>query len=145
LAGRTIGKLSRDAEKTLSEGIRSGAVRDLGEVDGAMRDALYRACSFSVYPSLYEGFGMPVLEAVAAGKGVLVHRGTACEEVGGQAVLACDCTDEDAMVLALKMLAGDGGLCNRLARARAGVLARFSGEAVAGQILRALEAAKELP
>ena len=145
LAGRQIGKLPRDAEETLSEGIRAGAVRDLGEVDGAMRDALYRACSFSVYPSLYEGFGMPVLEAIAAGKGVLVHRGTACEEVGGEAVLACDCTDEDALAWGLKTLATDGFLQKRLAQARPGVLARFSGEAVARQILRALEAAKELP
>ncbi|MBQ7251218.1 MAG: glycosyltransferase [Kiritimatiellae bacterium] len=145
LAGRTIGKLSRDTKETVADGIRAGAVRDLGEVDDATRDALYGACEFAVYPSLYEGFGMPVLEAVAAGKGVLVHRGSACEEVGGGAVLACDCTDEDALALGLKTLATDGFLRNRLAQARAAVLDRFSEQAVAAQILRAAESAKELP
>lgn len=144
LAGRRLGKLPRDAEQAIADGIRSGAVFDAGEVDGATRDALYRECAFAVYPSLCEGFGMPVLEAVAAGKGVLVHRGTACEEVGGEAVLACDCTDEDALALGLKTLATDGCLRKRFANARPGVLVRFSDEAVAGQILRAAEATKEL-
>lgn len=144
LAGRPVGKYLRDTKRAIADGVRAGAVCDVGEVDGATRDALYRACDFAVYPSLYEGFGMPVLEAVAAGKSVLVHRGTACEEVGGEAVLACDCTDEDALAAALKTLAAGGALRQRHAHARPGVLARFSGEAVAEQILRAAEAAKEL-
>lgn len=144
LAGRPVGTYRRETKAAIAGGVRAGAVCDLGEVGGVTRDALYRACEFAVYPSLYEGFGMPVLEAVAAGKSVLVHRGTACEEVGGGAVLACDCTDEDALTLGLKTLATDAVLQKRLAQARPGVLARFSGEAVAGQILRAAEAAKEL-
>lgn len=144
LAGRSVGKYLRETKAAIAGGVRAGAVCDTGEVDGAMRDALYRECDFAVYPSLCEGFGMPVLEAVAAGKSVLVHRGTACEEVGGEAVLACDCTDEDALASGLKTLATDAFLQKRLAQARPGVLARFSGEVVAGQILRAAEAAKEL-
>jgi len=145
LAGRVVGRLSRDTEAALAEGIRAGAVRDVGEVDDATRDALYAGCDFAVYPSLYEGFGMPVLEALAAEKPVLVHRGSACEEVGGAAVLSCDGTDEESMAAALKALAGNGSLRARLAREREAVLERFSPRAVAEQILRAAEAAAELP
>ena len=67
----------------------SGAhVRVLGRVDDASLAALYRGAQCVVYPSLYEGFGIPVLEALACGASVVASAGGALEELAdGDATL----------------------------------------------------------
>ena len=66
------------------EGLES-AVEFLGYVPDEDLAGLFARCAAFVYPSLYEGFGMPVLEAMAAGAPVLTSRGGAMEEVAGAA------------------------------------------------------------
>jgi glycosyltransferase involved in cell wall biosynthesis len=79
-----------------------------------------------VYVSAHEGFGFPVLEAMAAGAPVLTTRAGALAEVGGDAVLACDPTDPASIVEGLACLLGSSTLRQDLAaRARARA-ARFS-------------------
>lgn len=64
--------------------------RLMGRVDDSTRDALYRGAALMCYPSTREGFGLPVLEAMAHGCPVVTSRGTATEEVGGDAVELID-------------------------------------------------------
>jgi glycosyltransferase involved in cell wall biosynthesis len=61
-----------------------------GGLSDAQVSALYRNCSAFVYPSLYEGFGLPVLEAMAHGAPVACSRTSSLPEVGGDAVLYFD-------------------------------------------------------
>jgi glycosyltransferase involved in cell wall biosynthesis len=68
-------------------------VRLLGFVDGATKAALYEGAAALCYPSLREGFGLPVLEGLAHGTPVVTSRGTATEEVGGRAVVLVDPID----------------------------------------------------
>lgn len=70
-----------------------GDVRLLGWVPPADLPALYAACTVFAYPSLLEGFGMPVLEAMAAGAAVVTSRGTSTEEVAGGAAVLVDPLD----------------------------------------------------
>jgi glycosyltransferase involved in cell wall biosynthesis len=68
-------------------------VRVLGFVDEATKAALYEGADVVCYPSLREGFGLPVLEGMAHGAPVVTSRGTATAEVGGEAVVLVDPLD----------------------------------------------------
>ena len=65
-------------------GLEGDSVRLLGEVDDEQLARLYRGAACVAYTSLYEGFGLPVLEAMASGAPVVTTRGGACEEVAGE-------------------------------------------------------------
>src|SRR5438067_4165161 len=73
--------------------VDSNGVRWLGEVSDAELARLYRGAVCVAYPSLYEGFGIPVLEAMACGAPVVTTRGTAMEEVADGAAVLVDAHD----------------------------------------------------
>ena len=99
-------------------------VRQLGHVPDADLPALYRGASLFAYPSLYEGFGLPVLEAMAAGAPVLTSDVSSLPEVGGDAVLYCDPRD----VASIR----DGLVAGLTDRARVEALAARGRERAAG-------------
>lgn len=80
---------------------RAGHVRFTGYVPGTDLVALYRNAKLFAYPSLYEGFGMPVQEALACGTPVAVSRGTACEEASGGLGALVEATDVTGWTKAL--------------------------------------------
>jgi glycosyltransferase involved in cell wall biosynthesis len=116
-----------------------------GYVDGEELPALYSGALAFVFPSLYEGFGMPVLEAMACGAPVVAANTSSLPEVAGDAALLVDPTDVAALSAALSRLAGDPALRSDL-RARGLVQAvRFSWERCARETLAAMEEAMTAP
>jgi glycosyltransferase involved in cell wall biosynthesis len=69
----------------------------LGRVDDAELAALYRGARCLVYPSFYEGFGIPVAEAMASGTPVVTSRGSAMADVAGDAAVLVDARDPRAI------------------------------------------------
>ena len=89
---------------------RAGGVRALGYVPDGLRPPLLAGARAFVYPSLYEGFGLPPLEAMACGTPVLTSNVSALPEVLGDAALYVDPTDVSALAAALTRLWRDDAL-----------------------------------
>jgi glycosyltransferase involved in cell wall biosynthesis len=89
----------------------------LGFVDDRDLRALYAGARAFCYPSLKEGFGLPVLEAMAQGTPVVTSRGTATEEVAGDAGLLVDPRAPEEVADALQRLLADDDLHARLSSA----------------------------
>jgi glycosyltransferase involved in cell wall biosynthesis len=103
-------------------------VRFFGFVPDATLAVLYRLASVFVFPSLYEGFGLPPLEAMASGTPVVASNVSSLPEVAGNAALLVDPQDPDAIAGAIRIVLTDGTLREEL-RARGLARARtFSWE-----------------
>ncbi len=92
-------------------------VRVLGFLPNADRDALYAGAEVFCYPSLFEGFGLPVLEAMAAGTPVVTSLGTATAEAAGDAAVLVDPRSVAQVTAALDRVLGSEALANELKEA----------------------------
>jgi glycosyltransferase involved in cell wall biosynthesis len=113
--------------------------RVLGHVSDAALAELYRRCGAFCYPSLYEGFGLPVLEAMAAGAPVVTSNVSSLPEVGGEAVEYADPFDAQSIAAALERVLASPARRAELAaagRARAG---EFSWDATAETVAGVLQ------
>lgn len=116
-------------------------VRFLGYVPDDDLPALLSGALAFALPSLYEGFGLPALEAMACGTPALVSNVSSLPEVVGDAGLQVDPHSEDAISAALLRLCGDSALRADLARRGLERAATFRWERTAQATLRSLEAA----
>src|SRR5690606_30622115 len=117
------------------------AIVDLGEVDDAELRRLYDRCEALLFPSLYEGFGLPALEAMACGAVVVASdRGSLPEVVGDGGVLV-GARDSAAMAAAVRRLHDGPALrADLVARARARA-SEFSWEVAARRTVDVLHRA----
>jgi glycosyltransferase involved in cell wall biosynthesis len=101
-----------------------GRIRFTGWLEDDLLDGLYRAASCFVFPSLAEGFGLPVLDALVRGTPTACSKSSSLPEVAGEAALYFDPTDVEGITRAIETLLRDTALRERLrtagpARARA--------------------------
>jgi glycosyltransferase involved in cell wall biosynthesis len=92
-------------------------VRSLGFVDPDSLRGLYAGAKVFCYPSLFEGFGLPVIEAMAQGAPVVTSSGTATEEAAGGAAVLVDPHDVGSIADGIRQVLGDDGLRERLGAA----------------------------
>ena len=112
--------------------------------DGEL-DALYRGAAAFVYPSLYEGFGLPVLDAMARGVPCVVSASSSLPEVAGEAGLPVDPRSEAGLAEAIERVISDRHLAGRLRRAGQARAARFSWEETARLTLEAYKSVLSAP
>lgn len=101
-----VGPRGWDDRGILAAAETAGA-RLLGRVEDDELAALYAGCACFAYPSLYEGFGLPVLEAMAAGAPVVTSNVSSLPEVVGNAALLVDPYDVDAIAAAIELVLTD--------------------------------------
>ena len=137
-----VGRVGWEAGETLR------ALESLGDrclVLGVLSDeelaVAYARCSVFCYPSLAEGFGLPVLEAMAGGAAVITSDRSSLPEVGGDAVAYVDPTSVDSIAAALEELLGDPGRRDDLGGRAAARARTFSWDRTAELTLQALDAA----
>ncbi len=118
-------------------------VRVLGYVPRRDLPALYAGAVCLVHPSLFEGFGLPLVEAMQVGCPIIAAEGTGLSEVAGDAAVRFDPLDAGAIARALEAVAGDAGHAAELAlRARARA-ALFSAPAMARETLELFERVRQ--
>lgn len=116
LAG-SFGFESEEALARIAASSRKQDIRVLEYVPTDQLEDLYRRASILAFPSLAEGFGMPILDAMARGVPVLTSNVSAMPEVAGDAALLVDPTDAGAIADGLRELMGDASLRARLVQA----------------------------
>jgi glycosyltransferase involved in cell wall biosynthesis len=114
-------------------------VRHLGYVRPRLLAELQRKAVALAHLSLYEGFGIPLLEAFAAGAPVVCGDRSAMPEVAGDAAVTCDTTSPESMAAALARVADDAPLRERLREAGKRRLADFSWDRGADALLAAFD------
>jgi glycosyltransferase involved in cell wall biosynthesis len=112
-----------------------------GFVPESRKAALLSGAAALVYPSLYEGFGFPVLEAQACGIPVLAANSSSLPEISGGGALLVDPLDVDEIAAGMQQIAGDNDLRQALVANGQTNVQRFSWDQAASAVLRILEKA----
>ena len=131
------------AEVARAEG--EGWLRYLGYVSESDLPSLYASCAVFVYPSLYEGFGLPVLEAMQSGAPVITSNASSLPEVGGDAVLYCDALEVESIRQELTAALSDADLRADLSDRGLEQAKRFSWHLTATETVRGYQQALSSP
>jgi glycosyltransferase involved in cell wall biosynthesis len=118
-----------------------GRVLLTGRVSASDLDALYRGAAAFCYPSLYEGFGLPVLEAMARGVPTVIADASSLPEVAGDAALRANPRSVRSLAEAVERILTDRHEADRLAEAGPGRASMFSWDQTARMTLRVYEGA----
>jgi glycosyltransferase involved in cell wall biosynthesis len=134
-----VGGMERGAD-SIREAVRRARLEEAvifpGHVPLGDLRVLYSSCALFVFPSLYEGFGMPVLEAMACGAPVVSSNAASLPEVVGDAALLVDPRDPEAWAQAMTWAVEDAGLREDLRKRGALRIKAFSWEQSAREQLR---------
>jgi glycosyltransferase involved in cell wall biosynthesis len=119
-------------------------IRILGSIAQSDLPALYSGSALFVYPSIYEGFGLPVLEAMACGTPVLTSNSSSLPEVVGDAAAIVSPLDVDGMASAMREILTDDGLAREMAKMGIRRSQQFSWDETARKTIRVYEEAHGL-
>lgn len=129
--------------------LRNSGLQDVVHLTGYVADAdlpaLYSAATVFAFPSLYEGFGLPVLEAMACGVPVVTSNVSSLPEVAGDAALLIDPLDSEALSDALRRVLLDSALRQQLVQAGRARARRFGWQRAARELLAVYRSLGAMP
>jgi glycosyltransferase involved in cell wall biosynthesis len=135
-----VGKAEWRATQVEQLAAASGFSSDIllpGHLSESMLSGLYRTCAAFVYPSLSEGFGLPILEAMACGAPVVTSNLPPMAEIAGRGAILVDPYSVESIAEALAVVLNDAGLRTALKNQGARQAASFTWERTARQTLEA--------
>ena len=132
------GWLNSDIDALIESQV-SSQIRRIGYVDEQELPALYSAAAAFVYPSLYEGFGLPILEAMSCGAPVITSNTSSMPEISGDAALLFDPTNVQQLTTLLNEVMGNAKLRKELSRKGMKRAGQFSWEKTARATLKIYE------
>ncbi|MEO5953255.1 MAG: glycosyltransferase family 1 protein [Chloroflexia bacterium] len=128
-----------EAAERVNKAAGKARVTMVDYVDDRDLPLLYNMAEVFAYPSLYEGFGLPVAEAMMCGTPTLVSGDGALEEVAGDAAIRVEATSIESIANGLKQLLRDESLRTRLRAEGPKQVAKFTWDAAAGKVLTLYE------
>lgn len=135
-----IGGKSRYADEMAAEAKRLGVyLRMLHNVPFADFPAIYKAAEVMCYPSIFEGFGIPILEAMCVDTPVLTSTGSCFAETGGDAALYADPLNPKEIGTQLLRILNEDGLRKEMIQKGQEQAARFTDERVAANLIKIYE------
>jgi glycosyltransferase involved in cell wall biosynthesis len=137
-----VGKVGWKSESLVPRLKRRGIVH-LDYVPAPQLATIYERAEAFVFPSIYEGFGFPLLEAMARGVPSIAARSSSLPEIGGDAALYFDPMDVDALTAQLARVLGDAALRAELAERGRAQAARFRWKDAAARTFEVLKRAAE--
>lgn len=114
IAGKKIWDDTSDLEKALEESKFKDRIIFPGYIDVSAKRRLYSNAVAFIFPSLYEGFGIPVLEAMACGCPVITAYNSSLSEVGGDAAIYVDTYNTEQLAIEMNRLLENSSLRNEL-------------------------------
>lgn len=129
------GWLTSSLEARMKPLVERGVIKPLGYVPDAAMPLIYSGAAAFVFPSLYEGFGLPPLEAMACGVPVISSQSSSLPEVVGDAGILVDPHDIDAIVDALRRVLEDRAFAEKLAQQGMRRAAGFSWKQTAAETI----------
>lgn len=127
--------LITDVEAKVKERHLEDRVHILGKVDQSDLPSLYRGAAVFVFPSRYEGFGLPVLEAINIGIPTITSKTSSLPEVGGDAVLYCDPEDKQDLAKLIAKVLTHEDIREELRQRSQQRSQRFSWESFVGKVM----------
>jgi glycosyltransferase involved in cell wall biosynthesis len=132
-----VGRVGWKAESMVKR-LRAPGVHHLAYIPPPQLEAIYRNAELFVFPSIYEGFGFPLLEAMAYGVPSIAARSSSLPEIGGDAAIYFDPHDARALEAQMERVLTDATLRAQLAEAGIARAAKFRWDVAAEQTLAVL-------
>ena len=131
---------SEAIHRRIDQGQRQGWLRYLGYVSEIDLPLLFSGARGFIYPSLYEGFGLPVIEAMASGLPVLISNRSSLPEVASGAALIVEAEDVQAMTESIRVLLEDDPWRGEASRRSVEVASRYSWDTTARETVEVYRA-----
>ncbi|MEK6780709.1 MAG: glycosyltransferase family 1 protein [Bacteroidota bacterium] len=105
-------------------------------VDFSDLSAIYQLAKVFVYPSLFEGFGIPIVEAISCGVPVITSQGSCFEEAGGPDCLYVDSKNQEQLAVALNKVLSNDGLATQMTAKSKTYIEKFEPSVIAAELMR---------
>lgn len=128
-----------ELDKFISDNSLSDRVRFIHHADFKDLTAIYQSCEVFVYPSRFEGFGIPIVEAITSGVPVIGAKGSCLEEAGGPSSNYVDPDDDQALANRVSEIMSDAAMREKMVNESQDYIKKFEAPVIAERLMKIYE------